>query len=190
MMNKLLLLFFLTFIFGNYIAQEDIKWLSWQEMMKERTEDSVKKKVFIDLYTGWCGWCKRMDATTFKNPSISQYMNQKYYPVKFDAETRDTIVFNNHQFINSDPSYIKKAVNSRGKVNWFANSILDGKLSYPSYVILDEDLVRLMIYKGFKQEDELLGILLFFGSDQYKNYHNFLNSQWANSLQKNNSKSP
>ena len=84
---------------------------------------SPPKKVFIDLYTSWCGWCKRMDATTFKQRAIVEYMNQKYYAVKFDAETRDTINFNGHSFINSDPSFVKRAVNGKGKPHWFTHSI-------------------------------------------------------------------
>ncbi|HAE30114.1 MAG TPA: thioredoxin, partial [Flavobacteriales bacterium] len=51
---------------------------------------------------------------------------------------------------------------------------LEGKLSYPSYVILDENQTRLMIYQGAKPVDQLMGILLFFSTDQYKYYHNYL----------------
>merc|ERR1711991_317837 len=102
--------------------------VSWDDMISKRKTDSVPKKVFIDLYTSWCGWCKRMDATTFKQKAIVEYMNQKYYAVKFDAETRDTVNFNGHTFTNSDPSFVKRAGNGRGKPHWFAHSILDGKL--------------------------------------------------------------
>tara|TARA_B110000438_G_C15405283_1_gene475143 strand:+ start:42 stop:593 length:552 start_codon:yes stop_codon:yes gene_type:complete len=165
-------------------AQTSINWISWQEMISIRANDSIKKKVFIDMYTGWCGWCKRMDGTTFKDPNIVKYMNENYYNIKFDAESRDTINFNNHQFTNSDPSFIKSNPNSRGKTHWFAHSLLDGLLSYPSYVILDENLSRLMIYKGFKDTENLSGILLFFSTDQHKFYHNYLNETWQKSLNK------
>ena len=50
-----------------------------------------------------------MDATTFADPNIVAYMNQNFYAVKFDAETRDTIVFNNHTFVNTDPTFVKKS---------------------------------------------------------------------------------
>ena len=159
--------------------------MSLDEMVQQRESDSIKKKVFIDLYTGWCGWCKRMDGTTFSEPTIANYMNSKYYCVKFDAETKDTILFNGHKFINSDPNFTKSNSKSRGKTHWFAHSILDGKLSYPSYVILDENLTRLMIYKGFKDTEKLLGILLFFATDQYKFYNNYLNETWNKSLKNN-----
>ena len=96
-------------------SQDQINWMNWDQMMAKRQSDSIPKKVFIDLYTGWCGWCKRMDATTFKQKAIVDYMNQKYYAVKFDAETRDTVNFNGIQFVNSDPLFKKRAINSRGK---------------------------------------------------------------------------
>ena len=85
-------------------------------MIKQRASDSVKKKVFIDLYTNWCGWCKRMDLTTFSDPVIVNYIKNNYYTVKFDGETKDTIVFNNHQFINSDPSFKKSNPKAKEKL--------------------------------------------------------------------------
>jgi thioredoxin-related protein len=179
--------YFLTYflsIFSFHIAQETINWISWEQMVEKRANDSLKKKVFMDMYTGWCGWCKKMDASTFRDPNIVKYMNQNYYSIKFDAESRDTINFNNHQFTNTDPKFIKSSPNSRGKTHWFAHSLLDGSLSYPSYVILDENLSRLMIYKGYKDTENLFGILLFFSTDQHKFYHNYLNETWQKSLKK------
>jgi len=183
MKNQIKIIFILLSITTNLngFSQNGINWISWDKMMQQRDSDSIKKKVFIDLYTSWCGWCKRMDGTTFSDPVIVNYIKNNYYTVKFDGETKDTIVFNNHIFYNSDPSYTKPNPNSRGKAHWFAHSILDGKLSYPSYVLLDENLTRLMVYQGFKKVDEMLGILLFFGNNQYKYYHNHLNSQWNSS---------
>tara|TARA_B110000971_G_scaffold66316_1_gene68007 strand:+ start:3753 stop:4313 length:561 start_codon:yes stop_codon:yes gene_type:complete len=183
MKNQIKIIFILLSITTNLngFSQNSINWISWDKMIQQRDSDSIKKKVFIDLYTSWCGWCKRMDGTTFSDPVIVNYIKNNYYTVKFDGETNDTIVFNNHSFYNSDPSYTKPNPNSRGKVHWFAHSILDGKLSYPSYVLLDENLTRLMVYQGFKKVDEMLGILLFFGNNQYKYYHNHLNSQWNSS---------
>ena len=64
-----------------------IKWMTWKEMQEAQKKEH--RKVFVDVYTGWCGWCKRMDASTFKDAYIVKYVNDNFYAVKFDAETKD-----------------------------------------------------------------------------------------------------
>jgi len=53
-----------------------IKWLDFEEAVALNSKKP--KKIFIDMYTDWCGWCKKMDAATFINPVIVDYMNEHY----------------------------------------------------------------------------------------------------------------
>ena len=75
---------------------EEIHWITWDEAVKLNA--SNPKKVFVDVYTDWCGWCKRMDATTFKDPKVVEYISNNYYAVKLDAEQKDDIVFQGNTF--------------------------------------------------------------------------------------------
>ncbi|MBP9152977.1 MAG: DUF255 domain-containing protein, partial [Flavobacteriales bacterium] len=69
--------------------QEEIKWVSLEEAdALRRTEP---RKILIDVYTDWCGWCKKMDASTFKDPKVVAYINANYYAVKLDAEQKEPI---------------------------------------------------------------------------------------------------
>ncbi len=72
----------------------------------------VDKPLFIDVYTSWCGWCKRMDQTTFKDPAVVSYLNANFHPVKFDAETKDTIQFLERTYLNSQSTYVKRLISS------------------------------------------------------------------------------
>src|SRR5262245_18197431 len=103
---------------------ETIHWMSFLDAVKA----GGQKKIFIDVYTKWCGWCKRMDASTYEDPAVEAYINKYYYPVRLDAETRDTIVYKEkvYAFV---PQY---------KANLIALELLSGQMSYPTSVYLDE----------------------------------------------------
>lgn len=152
-------------------AQEDggkINWLTWEEAYVKQQEEP--RKIFIDIYTDWCGWCKKMDQSTFQNPEVIRTLNNMYYAVKFDAERTDTIRFNNHDFVNPKP-------NARRSAHTFAATLLEGQMSYPSYAILDENFNRIHILKGFKRVPALNGVLLFFGANEHMGYLKYMNEQ-------------
>jgi len=149
-------------------AQQSINWMTWEEVDSARAVEP--RKIFVDIYTDWCGWCKRMDGSTFKDPNVVGYMNQKYYAVKFNAERRDTVVFNNRKFHDLSPD------GKRG-TNALAYSLLDGRMSYPSFVILDENLQRAHVIAGYKSTEPFLANLMFFGSNEFIPYNNFFIQQ-------------
>ncbi|HMS53720.1 MAG TPA: DUF255 domain-containing protein, partial [Chitinophagales bacterium] len=71
------------------VENKEVKWLTITEA--EKAAKKKPKKIMIDVYTDWCGWCKKMDASTFKNPVVANYINQNYYAVKLNAERADSI---------------------------------------------------------------------------------------------------
>ena len=50
------------------LSQDKINWMSFEEAIARSKEDP--KHIFVDVYTDWCGWCKKMDASTFVDPVI------------------------------------------------------------------------------------------------------------------------
>src|SRR5882757_10471977 len=75
----------------DHLKGSPVKWMTFQEAVeKSKTE---KRKIFIDVYTDWCGWCKVMDKNTFPDLQIAKLLNEKFYPVKLDAEQTADINF-------------------------------------------------------------------------------------------------
>ena len=61
-----------------------VNFLSWNEGYPLAKE--TNKILLIDLYTDWCGWCKRMDRDTYANPEIIDLINKHFVAVKFNPE--------------------------------------------------------------------------------------------------------
>jgi len=141
-------------------AEKGVNWISFSDAVK--LNQAHPKKIFIDVYTSWCGWCKKMDASTYTDPEIISYMNKNFYAVRLDAETKDTFYFNNHTFVNAN------AAAQKGSVNELPYSLLDGKMMYPTTVYLDEKFNRLTVAPGYLSAPDLKTVLYFFGENKYK----------------------
>lgn len=144
---------------------QKINWVSFQQAVE--LNKTNPKKIFIDVYTDWCGWCKVMDKNTFTDPVIIEYMNKYFYAVKLDAEMKDTVVFNNIPFINPQP-VADPANNIRKGTHQLAYSLLNGKLSYPTTVYLDENFHMLSPQPGYLTPPQMEPILVFYGQEKYK----------------------
>ncbi len=134
-----------------------INWLTWDEAIK--ANEKTGKKIFIDFYTDWCGWCKKMDATTFSDPEVAKYINENFYPVKFNAEQKEDIVFQGTTF--------KYQKGGRRGVHMLAAELLEGKLGYPSYVYLTPTYQRILISPGYKPAPDMQKELKFVAEDHY-----------------------
>ncbi len=135
-----------------------IKWYSFEKAVELNKKNP--KKIFVDVYTDWCGWCKKMDKSTFSHPVIADYMNQYYYPVKLDAETNDTIDFMNKTFYNANP-------NSRRSSHQLALALLRGRMSYPAYVFMDENNKLITVVNGYMPPGKFEPIINFIAEDAY-----------------------
>lgn len=168
-MRKIIIAFAIISVLPIVGNAQKINWMTFEEAVK-LNETAPKKKIFIDVFTDWCGWCKRMDQTTFRNEDIINYMNENYYAVKLDAEMSDTIVFAGYTYINEGGK------NGRKGTHQLAAALLQGRMSYPSYVFMNEKNQILTVAPGFMEAKNFLPVLKYIGSDAYLNqsYNDFI----------------
>lgn len=136
-----------------------VNWITFNEAYNKCKKNP--RPIMIDIYTTWCGPCKMMSNQTFNNPEIAKYINDNFYAVKFDAESKDSVKFDKYVFVSSDNSNPKAP-------HQFAASILDNQLAYPSIVFLNNQIQRLDILKGFMPPKTFEPILNYYGSGDYQ----------------------
>jgi thioredoxin-related protein len=135
-----------------------VKWMTFEQALeKSKTE---KRQIFIDVYTDWCGWCKVMDKKTFSEPLVAKILNEKFYPVKFDAEQTEDVVFNGTTF-----KFIPSGNNGYHQL---AAALLSNQLSYPTVVFLDEEFRMIQPLSGYQKPEEFHKVISFIGEGYYK----------------------
>lgn len=156
----------LLFCLGTFGARAQssvskVKWYSIAEAVA--LQKKVPRKIVMDIYTDWCGWCKRMDTETFDHPVIAEYINTHYYAVKFNAETSDTIVIGNQKFIN--PGHGTRSTHQLAMALFQAQQV---QPAYPSLAFFTENMQLIFVRQGYSDPTQMELLLNYVIAEKYK----------------------
>jgi len=140
-----------------------INWITFEEAEQKMKEQP--KKVLIDVYTDWCGWCKVLDKKTYSNPQLIEYVNKNFYAIKFNAEQKEPV-----QFLGKKWEFV-----AAQKSNALAVNLMGGRMSYPTTVFMEEGFKEAQPIPGFMEVYQMEGIMKFIGDNFNKkmNWNDF-----------------
>ena len=108
------------------------------------------KKVLVDVYTDWCGWCKKMDSDVYTDSKVIKTLAAKFVLVKLNAESNSKHVqYQGKQFTEAQ----------------FAQAV--GVSGYPSTLFFDSAGKPITLLPGFVPADKFVPILTYIGDDHY-----------------------
>ena len=72
--------------------------------------------LFIDVYTQWCGPCKKMVREVFPQPEVGSYLNEHFVCIQLDAETPEGKSFSGKYDVGAYPTFY--VLDSVGEVQY------------------------------------------------------------------------
>lgn len=131
-----------------------INWMSIEQAEEASKKDP--KPMFVMVYANWCPHCKNFDKTTYQDPKVITDLNTKFYPVKINAHSNETITYKSTAYTNPnfDPSIPSNKANSYHELLY----AIEAK-SIPSIVFIDKDLNVSGTELGYKPADELRSLM-------------------------------
>ena len=167
------LLFFMVLLaslsFSNP-PKDKVNWMSFAELQEAYAKDP--KPILVDLYTSWCGWCREMDRTTYRNDKVASYINQHYYAVKYNAESTDSVWFNQ----------IRYGYNKEARTNDLALYLSFGERAYPNTIFLETIDARPAPLSGYMKAKEIEAPLKYFaekkGDQTFVEFNKTMKKEW------------
>ena len=129
-----------------------LKMYSFEEAEKLSKENPKPFVIFI--HASWCKYCRMMENSTFKNSEIIKLLNTNFYFISLDAESKESIRFNNTVF-----KFKPKGLNTG--IHELATELatIDSQVVYPTLTILNPDFSIVFQKHSFLNVKELLIIL-------------------------------
>lgn len=149
---------------GQTAVPSSVKWMTWQEVnqaiKKAKMHGQEPKIVFVDVYTDWCNWCKRMDKDVFEVPYIARFINENYYPIRFNAETKENIVIDGMTF-----KFMPN--NKGGGYHELVYSLLGGQMHFPTLVFMNDEMRIMQRIPSYVNADNFFAIINYLVSEEY-----------------------
>jgi len=124
------------------------------------------KPILLFMHTPSCINCKVMEKITFRNTKFTSYINDKFYLLKIDAASQDTIKFLGKTFLG----------NGKWKPHQLTQAIFPHNKQMPAIAIFDKKGNLLTKANGYITTQQLTPFIKYFYEKKYLTikYENYL----------------
>ncbi len=146
-------LFFLPLVVLFALTNEELvslRWYQWTEGVVETQASG--KYMLVDVYTDWCGWCKKMDRTVYGHPQVQQLLTANFIPVKLNAESTNLITNGTNQYTEQE----------------WAKTL--GVTSYPTILVYNKQFQLVSRFSGYKEPERFIRYLKYIRGKYYTQY--------------------
>jgi len=142
-------------VFSSFVthAQADInslKWHEWEDGIREAYASG--KFLLIDVYTTWCGWCKKMDRSVYVHPRVQDLLATQFVPIKLNAESETVVA-------NGADHYTERECAKLLNVN-----------SYPTTLAFDSNFKLVARLNGYRDANTFIRFLYYVSGKHYERY--------------------
>jgi len=123
----------------------EVGWLNWDQGTPEAA--ITGRPILVDVYTDWCGWCRRIDRDVYAREDVSDYLSRHFVTVRLNAESLDTARY-------ADRTWTERGLAQRFRVR-----------SYPTTLFLRPGGEHLVSVPGYVPADRFLLMLRYVGED-------------------------
>ena len=111
---------------------QPVRWTAFEAL--DDSLERKKKPIVLYFHTDWCAYCRKMDKRVFTREEVAELLNERYYAVKMDAETTDTIYFEGQAFVNHRAGRKREGIHELAQI--FSR---ETGFVAPTFVVLNED---------------------------------------------------
>ena len=129
-------------------GQPSFAWHSFNEAMAQAR--NAKKLVLLDVYTDWCGYCKKMDREVYADSAVGAFIGERYVASKMNPEKSGTITYKGESYTQRE----------------FAQAL--GINGYPATVFFNTDGEIITVVPGYLPARDFGPLLRFIADGHYK----------------------